>query len=384
MTREEYMRLYGKYLSGDATSEEISEIMTYKDDFELQNVDINDKENYQLIETRIFDKIEQTLQSEKSKPAAKNYTWISAAAAVVILFALSALLLKSFHRPLSTAMNKPKPSKVNDPGPGGNKAVLILANGKKIILTDASNGTLNQQGGIIVKKQRDGQLQYIVQRDKSEHASGTISMNTISTPRGGQYQLVLADGTKVWLNAASSLQFPSSFAGKERKVELTGEAYFEVAKNKAMPFKVSFNHTEVEVLGTHFNIMAYPNEAQTKTTLLEGSVKISNSLGQQLLLPGQQAITATNGTLKVIEADIDETMGWKNGYFVFHNADIHEIMKQAERWYDVDVTYKGNINDKQFGGRISRYKNISKLLENLELTGSIHFKVEGTKVIVTE
>jgi transmembrane sensor len=300
----------------------------------------------------------------------------------VIIFAVSGLLFFR-NNSANTSVSRSATAgviKQNDVAPGANKAILTLASGKKVILNSVTNGTIAQHGGIVVKKLADAKLQYVIQGSQV----ADIANNTISTPRGGQYQIVLADGTKVWLNAASSLKFPTAFKGKERIVELIGEAYFEVAKNKDMPFTVKFNNTQVQVLGTHFDIMAYPDETETKTTLVEGSVRVSNNTDMQMLKPGQQAIAAKNGRMQVVEANIEEALAWKNGYFIFRNADLRQIMKQAERWYDVDVVYNGDIQSRTFGGRISKYKNISELLKNLELAGNIHFNVNGNKVTITE
>ena len=196
--------------------------------------------------------------------------------------------------------------------------------------------------------------------------------------------MVLSDGTKVWLNAASSLKFPSSFIGRNRTVELTGEAYFEVAKNKEMPFIVKFNDANIEVLGTHFDIKAY-NDEETKATLAEGSIRISKNSQQKILVPGQQVVVSKEeGNLEVSQANMDEALAWVNGYFIFHDASIENIMKTVARWYDVDVTYAAVIKNKKFGGRVSKYKNISDLLKNIELTGTIHFKVEGRRVTVIQ
>jgi transmembrane sensor len=215
-----------------------------------------------------------------------------------------------------------------------------------------------------------------------KNKSSEVVYNTISTPRGGQYQLMLADGSKVWLNAASSLRFPASFVGKERKVELLGEAYFEVAKNAKMPFKVKVNGMEVEVLGTHFNINSYENESTIRTTLLEGSVKINKNNSSSLLKPGQQAQMNKAGEIKIInDADVEEAIAWKEGKFQFDRADIHDIMRQLTRWYDVDVEYKGTVSS-HFGGTISRDVNLSQVLNMLHLTGEVKFQVEDRKVVV--
>ncbi|HWW40381.1 FecR family protein, partial [Pedobacter sp.] len=198
-----------------------------------------------------------------------------------------------------------------------------------------------------------------------------------------QYQLKLPDGTLVWLNSASSLRFPTQFAGKERSVELDGEAYFEVAKNKEMPFKVHVRAMEVRVLGTHFNVMAYDDEESISTTLLEGSVKVSNALQTAVIRPGQQAsLKKSSGILGVEEVNTVEAIAWKNGKFLFADEDIETIMRRISRWYNVEVEYRGNLSDKNFAGSISRYENVSEVLKMLELTGTIHFKVEGRRIIV--
>ena len=209
--------------------------------------------------------------------------------------------------------------------------------------------------------------------------------NTISTPRGGQYQLVLADGSKVWLNAASTLRFPATFSGTERKVELTGEGYFEVAKNATMPFKVGLeNGVEVEVLGTHFNVMSYSDEEQVKTTLVEGKVKVLNGENNVMLRPNQQAkFTKSNKSLVVDkDADVNKAIAWKNGLFDFDNDAITDIMRQLARWYDVEIQYSGNIVAQFYTGSIRRQVNISQVLFMLEQAGGVQFKIEGKKIIV--
>lgn len=261
--------------------------------------------------------------------------------------------------------------------PGGNKAILTLANGAKIVLDDAKAGVLATQSGINIRKTEDGQVIYDVSQAAAKGSE--LTYNTISTPRGGQYQVVLPDGSQVWLNAASSLKFPTVFRGKERHVELSGEAYFEVAKNKAKPFRVTSGNQTVEVLGTHFNINAYPEEANIKTTLLEGSVKVSlASAGkdevERFLKPGQQAKTGAD--IQVYEVDVSQAIAWKNGYFVFSHENIESIMRKISRWYDVDIEYKGNITKDGFVGSVSKFEKVSEVLSLLELTGSVHFKIE--------
>ncbi|MEO6136350.1 MAG: FecR family protein [Ginsengibacter sp.] len=261
--------------------------------------------------------------------------------------------------------------------PGGNKAILTLSNGTSINLTNAQNGALTTQGSIKISKV-NGVLSYNSLNSKNLE----MLYNTISTPRGGQYQLILTDGTKVWLNAASSLRFPANFVGKERQVELVGEAYFEVAHHAEKPFIVKLPNMEVEVLGTHFNINSYEDESTIKATLLEGSIKINQQGGSNFLKPGQQAEVNKTGDIKIIKkVDIESVIAWKNEKFQFDRADIKTIMRQIERWYDVDVEYEANIST-HFGGSISRNVNLSQVLNIMQQTQKVKFKVEGQKVIV--
>ncbi|MEB0250185.1 FecR domain-containing protein, partial [Mucilaginibacter sp. 5B2] len=264
--------------------------------------------------------------------------------------------------------------------PGGNKAVLTLANGKTIVLDNAENGTLAKEGTTLVKKTTDGQVIYNTNALAGDEAAPSI--NTISTPRGGQYQVVLPDGTQVWLNSASSLTFPTRFTGRSRQVKITGEAYFEVTKNTLMPFKVKTNRADIEVLGTHFNVMAYDDEVIMKTTLLEGAVSITSGTFSARLKPGQQAQIKSSGQNKIInDVDVDDETAWKNGIFQFREVGIDAILRQAARWYDVPVTYNGKVPDKVFTGRISRNVKASVLLDILKYTG-VNLKIEGNKIIV--
>lgn len=278
----------------------------------------------------------------------------------------------------------------NDIPPGRNRAMLTLADGSLIALDSVHNGALTQQGNTKVLKLNNGQLVY----EKNGHSEkGSIFYNTIATPRGGQYQLQLPDGSKVWLNAASSLRFPTVFDNRERSVELTGEAYFEITRihqgGKKVPFRVDILSArggaaigEVEVLGTHFNIMAYQDEEHISTTLLEGSVKVTKGVNTTLLAPGQQAEMGEFGEIKLHEnANLEEVMAWKNGYFQFNRTDLKAVMRQISRWYNVDVSYEGTVADRQFGGKISRDANASEVLKILELS-NVHFRIEDKRIVV--
>jgi transmembrane sensor len=275
-------------------------------------------------------------------------------------------------------------SRAKDIAPGGSKAILTLANGQKIILNKANYGLLAEQGNSAINKTADGQVVYAV--SGSENTASEIQYNLLTIPRGGEYQaLVLPDGSKVWLNSASSLRYPISFMGNERKVELTGEAYFEVAHDAAKPFRVTCNGQTVEVLGTHFNINAYDDEPDIKTTLLEGKVKVTATVNNEvrILQPGQQS--ALNSRLfDVTPVETEEAVAWKNGQFMFENDNIQYIMRSISRWYNVTVEYSGAIPGDSFGGGISRFKNVSEVLNVLQLTGKVHFEMEGRKITVSQ
>jgi transmembrane sensor len=339
---------------------------------------------------RLLALIHEKIQPERQRPQRKGPRLFSlnvsgwrklAVAALVLLIAGKAVL---FFLPVSPTKNKladhGQPANyAHDQPPGRDNAILTLADGHSITLDSAANGGLAQQGNTKVIK-LNGQIAY---RDTGgAQSNDAILFNTISTARGNQYQLVLSDGSKVWLNAASSLRFPTSFKGKERRVEVTGEAYFEIAKNPAMPFIVQAGSGEIDVLGTHFNVNAYADEPSVKTTLLEGAVAVKKATALQMLVPGQQAeFGPKNGIALSENVDVTRETAWKDGFFWFNNTDIHTLMRQVSRWYDVEVEFTGNITDDGFTGKVSRNVPLSKLLNVLEQY-ELHFKIEGKKIIV--
>ena len=334
---------------------------------------------------RLLALIHAKIQPERTRPRLfflRGSNWRKlAVAALVLLIAGRAVM---FFLPVSPAKKLPlAPGQpvwyVHDLPPGRNSAVLTLADGHSISLDSAANGGLAQQGNIKVIK-LNGQITYT--HSGSAQAGDAVLFNTISTARGNQYQLTLSDGSKVWLNAASSLRFPTTFKGKERRVEVTGEAYFEIAKNPSMPFKVQAGSGEIEVLGTHFNVNAYADESSVKTTLLEGAVAVKKETAVQMLAPGQQAEFSPKGKITLSEnVDVTRETAWKDGFFWFNNTDIHTLMRQVSRWYDVEVEFEGNITDDGFTGKVSRNVPLSKLLDVLAQY-EIHFKIEGKKIIV--
>jgi len=265
-------------------------------------------------------------------------------------------------------------------GPGGNKAVLTLGDGSTIVLDSAQNGVLASQGSTRVIKQANGQLAY---RLPAAGSGNEAVYNTIATPAGGQYQVVLPDGSKVWLNAASSLRFPSQFTGRERSVTLTGEGYFEIAHKDEQPFRVQVNNAVIEVLGTHFNVNAYRDEHEVRTTLLQGAVKMSQGAASLQLTPGQQARLHRDGAMKLVkQADTEQAIAWKNGYFQFDKVDLPALMRQIARWYDLEVVYEGPVKDFEFVGKIARTAYLADVLKALESSG-VRFRMEGNRLIVT-
>lgn len=332
------------------------------------------------MQEEVWNKVRAARKDMPAAPVRRGYGWLRYAAAAVLAVLLAGgsvyLFLRKAPRPVTVQL----PVK-EDVAPGGNKAVLTLTDGTEITLDSASNGLLAQQGSAKVSKLANGQLAY-TQEGKE---GGAPMYNTMRTPRGGQYQLTLPDGTKVWLNSASSLRFPAVFTGTERTVALTGQAYFEVAANKEHPFTVTVSGIEVQVLGTHFDIMAYPDEKSINTTLLEGAVKVKSKGATALLKPGEQAVLVHESLrLSVVPAQVNKVVAWKQGLFVFNKMDLESILREVSRWYDVDIVYQApfQANGKLYGGGISRKMLLSDVLHFLEESGIHHFKIEGKKVIV--
>ncbi|SOD20454.1 FecR family protein [Pedobacter xixiisoli] len=305
----------------------------------------------------------------------------SAAAAVILVVASSIY----FYKNTETLSGAKTHTYASDALPGSNKAVLVLANGRKVSLTDINNGDVAKEAGLSITKTADGQLVYTVSETGQTNEDDN-AVNTIETPKGGMWRIKLPDGSNVWLNAASSLTYPLSFSkGQKRVVELKGEAYFEVAEDKLHPFVVKTRKQEVEVLGTHFNINSYADETAVKTTLLEGSVRVnlfSNGNRSEILKPGQQSIL-TEKAFDVKEVDVDEAIDWKNGYFMFNNEKQESIMRKIARWYNVQIEYADQeAKDVTYYGSISRFDNISKVLRKFEQTGEVRFEIIKNKVIV--
>ncbi|WEK34413.1 MAG: DUF4974 domain-containing protein [Candidatus Pseudobacter hemicellulosilyticus] len=305
--------------------------------------------------------------------------WLRYAAAIILLIAAATTWLLLERK--GTADPAGKGTTViaaNDVAPGGDRAILTLADGSTILLDSAANGTLAQQEGSAVRKLSNGQLEYV-----RTGASTRITYNKMTIPRGGQYRLNLSDGTKVWLNAESFIQYPTAFSGKDRVVKIGGEVYFEVADNKTKPFIVQVDQSEITVIGTQFNVKAYPDESGSYTTLVQGAIQLKTPQEKVMLQPGQQAQLLGNELHLLEQAPMEEVLAWKNNMFVFRRADIESIMKTLARWYNIEVVYKGKV-DELFYARIPRNTPLSNALNALQLTDKVQFTIQGTTVTVSE
>ncbi|MDN5288108.1 MAG: FecR family protein [Mucilaginibacter sp.] len=378
MTTQEYIVLYEKWRAGKCTTEEKDLLDQYSKNFLINEPWLPAMGNEAGVEVRITEQINQSIHQSKIRKL--RTTW-GAVAAAVILLGISTVVWYNLNSAIKYPPMLADRYQItkHDIEPGGTKAVLTLANGVNVILDSAKNGLITTQGNTKVVKLTNGGLAY----RSTGTDSAVVTNNTMTTPRGGRYDLTLSDGTRVFLNAASSITYPTSFSGKSRKVSITGEAYFEVAKNAEMPFIVLANGTETQVLGTHFDIMAYQDEPFIKATLLEGSIKFRTSHSEVLLNPGQQAeVPEFSDRISVQDANIEAALSWKNGYFIFQDEKLHSIMRKVARWYDVEVIYDASLKDLSYGGSVSQYKNISDLLNVLQSTGTVHFKVEERRIIV--
>lgn len=306
--------------------------------------------------------------------------WLAAACMACLLLGAAYWLFKSNReQPLLAGRRKQADSSFQQGSkPVGNKALLTLADGSTIVLDSAQDGNIAQQGSTRVFK-FNGRLDYT----SAVAGADSALFNSLSTPRGGQYAVTLPDGTRVWLNAESSIRFPTGFVGTRRRVEISGEAYFEVAKNKEKPFVVRVNEAEIQVLGTHFNVMAYREEPALKTTLLEGSVRFTSGGSASLLQPGQQLKMSNKGDIHISSnIDVEDVIAWKNGLFHFEGTDIKAVMRQLARWYNVKVIYAGTSPNESFHADIPRSATLPEALKALELTEKVQFAIEGETVIV--
>jgi transmembrane sensor len=395
MNKDRLSLLFEKALSNNISDQEREELFLLLGE-EENNREIEqlfDKARFSYTNKRTFFTEHETENLEKSilKKSQINarehkfrYQWQWPAAAIIALFVgigiffyLNTAEIHSLPQQ-KTVLNKIMPVK--------NRATLVLGNGKVVNLEDIKKGEINEEG-VIIKKTDDGKLIY---ENASNGKRDQRNQNILSTPRGGQYQLILPDGSKVWLSAASSLHYPTDFEVEKRVVTLKGEAYFEIAKNQASPFIIHANGAKIHVLGTSFLVSAYDNTKKNTTTLVEGKVRIDVMLpdnesnkNSMILKPGEQAtLDVETKKISMRQIDINDILAWKRGALVFQGDNIRTVMKTIERWYDVDVVYTGDVSGETFIGTVSKFDSLEKLLNTIELTGGVHFKIEGRKVFV--
>lgn len=375
MKENEILALLQKYQEGTLSNQDQDKLDAwYLHQASTSNLQLSEYEledSYELLKSKL------PLQAEPK--VIRLWPRVAVAASIALLLGTGIFY---FTKPKEQSI--PVAEKAQEIAPGGTRGILTLSNGKQIILANISaKDTIAKEGEeVTIKMGANGVITYIINPDADASKNNPNAFNTLSTPTGGQYNIVLADGTKVYLNAVSSIKYPTQFNGDKRLVELDGEAYFEVAKDKSKPFIVKSDNQSIEVLGTHFNVHAYANESVVKTTLLEGSVAVSFKNQKSILKPGQQSNVSDNFTkIKIREVDTDEAIAWKNGRFKFDNADLKTVMRQLERWYGIKVEYRGDVSDVRFSGGTFMNKNLSEVLKVLELS-NIKFKVEGRTIIV--
>lgn len=378
--------LLQKWLSGNATDQEKKLVENWYQEQLAQREftwSESEKENMRAtIESKLLAEInKKSLPLEIIQPAkVRRLSWWAAAASIVILLSAGGYFYYRTTLKNNSAETIQQVAATDVVAPKNNRATITLSNGQKVFLDSAANGTLAKQGEVQIKKNGDGIIAY----NGNGQPKSEIAFNTLTNPRGSKViDITLADGTQVWLNAESSLKYPVAFAGNERKVEITGEAYFEVAHDASRPFAVSKGNVSVEVLGTHFNVSAYDDDPNLAVTLLQGSVKVTNGETKKILKPGEQElINGTNGNEQVKTGiDADEVLAWRNGNFAFSGLDMDGVMRQLRRWYDIEVQYEGKVPSGHYSGIVSRSSNISQVLKIME-AADVHFRIDGKKVIV--
>lgn len=390
--KKRFQQILKRYESGVATPEEIRFVEHYFDSLDLINKDADpfadmtpgaSSQLKEKLRSKLWASISESSEAddqagEKIRPLYKGLKRFAAAALILIALGTGLyFILNKTSNPDSTSQVVQNVLSAGLIQPGHSGAVLTLADGSTIVLDSASNQQVALQGGTAILN-KDGQLQY--KKGSAETAQKAVTMNTLTTPKARQYSLVLPDGTKVWLNASSSLTFPTAFAGGERKVTLKGEAYFEVVHDASRPFKVMAAGQEIKDIGTAFNVSAYADEPGMKATLVEGIIEVAG----RRLRPGQAAIASENGQLTVKEVNIAEATAWKNGKFIFEKEDIQNVMRKLARWYDIEVQYHGALPQVTFTGSISRFDDINRILEKITYTSGIHFQIKERRIIVSQ
>jgi transmembrane sensor len=377
MKKADFQDIVNKYLSGNASEAERRLLEEYYRRLSASPTPLP-AEGEERLRTEMLQAIFDKAGIPRAKVVSFHRRWMKYAAAVAVLGAVAVGTYLYRKSPVTETRMVAQPIARQDvAAPTGSHTTLTLSNGQRIVLDSVAAGALAEQGGARVNKTGNGQLAYHIAIKKPAE----ILYNTLATAKGGQTHVTLADGSQVWLNAASSLRFPTAFTGTVRSVELTGEAYFEITPNAKQPFTVTVGAETVQVLGTHFNIMAYADESSLQTTLLEGSVKVVSPEQTRILNPGQQAQIG-EGKMRVIsDIDPEEVLAWKNGLFQFNSLDIQAVMRQVSRWYDVDVVYSGKPPTDTFSGIVSRTSNASDVLKIIE-QANIHVKIENKTITI--
>lgn len=383
MDKTDLAILSRKYLDGTATAAERARLLAWYNAYDEHELAVylqaDAGETEATLEARLQHRIlAATAPAPMRAVKGRRVAWVAAAAAIILLISVGRAW---YLRQPAIMVTAAEPALYVPITAGTNKATLTLADGSVVALDSLHGGQQLQQGQSQITQAVNGKIVYAATLASNKAAA----YNTLKTPRGGQYNVALADGTEVWLNAASSITYPAAFTGKERRVTVTGEAYFEVAASASQPFIVEANGTEVLVLGTHFNINAYDDEQSINTTLTEGAVLVKSATIARLLSPGQQARVAKGSGDIALEpkADMNNILAWKNGYFSFDNADIPAVMRQLARWYNIDVTYEGKLPEFTFTGEIGRSLTEEQLLNVLTKAG-IHFKADGHRLTITQ
>ncbi|MBD1426471.1 FecR family protein [Sphingobacterium arenae] len=373
MTEKEIHVLLEKYITGECSQQE-------KDFLERWYASELQKKIFEIDESdlrTVKDELWERIVDKRPEITKRRIAWrVWAGVAAVLLIGFFVI----YHETQRTDKTPGEKivTRTQNVLPGGNKAVLTTGDGKQIILTDEADGVIEQGDGFIIRKQEDGLVSFEI----TDHTGRVASVNnTIETPKGGIYQIVLPDGSKVWLNSASSISFPSNFSAAERKVSITGEVYFEIQHDVTRPFRVHAPQQQIEVLGTRFNINAYEDEPYVRTSLIEGSVKVKGATQEHVLKPGFELRTTKNGDDRVGKADIEAIIAWKEGVFQFDRVELGALMRQLARWYDVEVIYTGAYPKDEFVGKIKRNEDIRKILNVLRY-GNINVSLEGRKLMV--
>lgn len=398
MDNNRLQQLLRQYFDNTITREDCEDLLTHLDDGDPSTVSVAidraleiNKASVSRFEPdrrkHVYDQLISEIHERQAIPtqqvAPRNVStipWMKVAALLVAAISIGILL---YTKKQSAIITIPIVSESKDSItlPEHNQAILTLADGSTILLNDSLGGVLARESGVEIRKTKGGGIFY--EPKQTNITNGPLSYNTFSTPKGSTYQILLPDGTKVWLNTASSIRYPVAFTGNERHISLTGEAYFEVAHNASKPFTVEANGSTIQVLGTHFNVSAYTDEKQTTTTLVEGSVNVSKNGNTVLLKSNQQAtVDVLTGAIRRSTADVRSALAWKNGYFRFDNESIEDIVDKISRWYDIDaVEYQGEFNER-FTGTFQRSKDIAQLFSHLEKLAPIHFKIKERRVVI--